>query len=60
MASGAPERMAKYDEYAIKTWGIPSAVLMENAGRNMYRLMRERYLEDRQRIVIFCGRGNNG
>jgi ADP-dependent NAD(P)H-hydrate dehydratase / NAD(P)H-hydrate epimerase len=55
-----PERMAKYDEYAIKTWGIPSAVLMENAGRNMYRLMKERYLEDKQRILIFCGRGNNG
>ena len=55
-----PERMAKYDEYAIKTWGIPSTVLMENAGRNAYRLMRERYLEDKQRIVIFCGRGNNG
>ncbi len=55
-----PERMAKYDEYAIKTWGIPSSVLMENAGRNMYRLMKERYLADKQRIVIFCGRGNNG
>ncbi|MCX5812993.1 MAG: NAD(P)H-hydrate dehydratase [Proteobacteria bacterium] len=55
-----PERMAKYDEYAIKTWGIPSAVLMENAGRNMYRLIKERYLEGKHRIVIFCGRGNNG
>jgi NAD(P)H-hydrate epimerase len=55
-----PERMAKYDEYAIKTWGIPSAVLMENAGRNMYRLIRERYLDGKRRIVIFCGRGNNG
>ncbi|MCX5804503.1 MAG: NAD(P)H-hydrate dehydratase [Proteobacteria bacterium] len=55
-----PERMAKYDEYAIKTWGIPSAVLMENAGRNMYRLMKERYLEGKHRIAIFCGRGNNG
>jgi ADP-dependent NAD(P)H-hydrate dehydratase / NAD(P)H-hydrate epimerase len=55
-----PERMAKYDEYAIKAWGIPSAVLMENAGRNMYRLMKERYLEGKRQIVIFCGRGNNG
>ena len=55
-----PERMAKYDEYAIKTWGIPSAVLMENAGRSLYRIMKERYLEGRSRIVIFCGKGNNG
>ncbi len=37
-----PERMAKYDGYAINTWGIPSTVLMENAGRNTYRLTKER------------------
>ncbi len=55
-----PERMAKYDEYAIKTWGIPSAVLMENAGRNMYRIIKERYLLGKQRLAVFCGRGNNG
>jgi len=55
-----PERMAKYDRYAIETWGIPSAVLMENAGRNTYRLMKERYLYGKKRIVIVCGRGNNG
>ena len=56
----SPERMAKYDEYAIKTWGIPSAVLMENAGRNTYRLARDRYLVPGSRVAIFCGRGNNG
>lgn len=55
-----PERMAKYDEYAIHTWGIPSAVLMENAGRNMYRLVQELYIDGKSLIVIFCGRGNNG
>lgn len=56
----SPERMAKYDEYAIKTWGIPSAVLMENAGRNTYRLMKERYLPGAGGIAVICGRGNNG
>ena len=55
-----PERMAKYDRYAIETWGIPSAVLMENAGRNTYRLIKERYLSEKKRIAIICGRGNNG
>jgi NAD(P)H-hydrate epimerase len=55
-----PERMAKYDAYAIRTWGIPSAVLMENAGRNTYRLMKDRYLAGRERLVVFCGKGNNG
>ncbi len=56
----SPQRMAQYDRYAIETWGIPSAVLMENAGRNTYRLMKEKYLKDRKRIVVICGRGNNG
>jgi ADP-dependent NAD(P)H-hydrate dehydratase / NAD(P)H-hydrate epimerase len=56
----SPERMAKYDEYAIKTWGIPSAVLMENAGRSTYRLTKERYLSPKSRLGVFCGRGNNG
>ncbi len=55
-----PERMAKYDGYAIKTWGIPSTVLMENAGRSTYRLTKKHYLEGKKRIAIFCGRGNNG
>ncbi|MBP1749873.1 MAG: carbohydrate kinase, YjeF related protein [Deltaproteobacteria bacterium] len=56
----SPQRMAKYDKYAIETWGIPSAVLMENAGRNTYRLMKENYLDGRENIAIVCGRGNNG
>jgi ADP-dependent NAD(P)H-hydrate dehydratase / NAD(P)H-hydrate epimerase len=56
----APDRMRKYDEYAIDTWGIPSAVLMENAGRSTYRLMKERYLSGRGRVAILCGKGNNG
>ena len=56
----SPQRMAKYDKFAIETWGIPSAVLMENAGRNTYRLMKEYYLDGRRNVAIICGRGNNG
>jgi NAD(P)H-hydrate epimerase len=56
----SPERMGTYDAYAIKTWGIPSAVLMENAGRSTYRLVKERYLNGKKQIAIVCGRGNNG
>ena len=55
-----PQRMAKYDGYAINTWGIPSVVLMENAGRTTYRLMKDRYLPGKKSLIIFCGRGNNG
>ncbi|MDR2017876.1 MAG: NAD(P)H-hydrate dehydratase [Syntrophobacterales bacterium] len=60
MKALSPERMAKYDEYAIRVWGIPSAVLMENAGRTTYRLAKERYLIPGSRLTVFCGRGNNG
>lgn len=57
----SPERMKKYDEYAISTWGIPSAVLMENAGRSTYRLMLETYLRrPGTRVAVMAGRGNNG
>ncbi len=56
----SPDRMARYDKYAIESWGIPSAVLMENAGRNTYRLIKKSYLANKKRIVIICGRGNNG
>ncbi len=56
----SPERMKRYDGYAINTWGIPSAVLMENAGRTTYRLMRQSYLRPGMRIAVICGPGNNG
>lgn len=52
--------MKQYDDYAINTWGIPSAVLMENAGRSTYRLLKEEYLTTGKRLAIVCGRGNNG
>lgn len=56
----SPERMARYDQYAINKWGIPSSVLMENAGRTSYRLLKDEYLSQVKRIAIVCGRGNNG
>jgi ADP-dependent NAD(P)H-hydrate dehydratase / NAD(P)H-hydrate epimerase len=56
----SPERMKRYDEYAIDTWGIPSAVLMENAGRTTYRLLKEEHLKGKKKLAICCGKGNNG
>ena len=56
----SPERMKRYDEYAVNTWGIPSAVLMENAGRSTYRLIKEEHLKGKKRLAVCCGRGNNG
>jgi len=41
--------------------GTPGAVLMENAGSRVVEFLKERFspLGD-QRIVLFCGKGNNG
>jgi NAD(P)H-hydrate epimerase len=46
------------DRRAIEEIGIPGAVLMENAGRGMAELLAQ--LGIRGRVVICCGRGNNG
>jgi NAD(P)H-hydrate epimerase len=52
--------MKQYDDYGIRKWGIPSTVLMENAGRTTYRLLKEACLRPGARVVVVCGRGNNG
>ncbi len=52
--------MKKIDAHAIKKSGIPSAVLMENAGRGCVDVL-ERYAElSGLRTLIICGKGNNG
>ncbi len=41
--------------------GIPDAVLMENAGHRVVEFLAARFAPlERQRIVILCGKGNNG
>jgi len=41
--------------------GIPGAVLMENAGKAVVALLEREFAPlDHQRVVIFCGKGNNG
>jgi NAD(P)H-hydrate epimerase len=46
------------DRRAQEEFGIPGIVLMENAGRNTAELLVS--LGVRGRVVICCGRGNNG
>ncbi|MCP4396289.1 MAG: NAD(P)H-hydrate dehydratase [bacterium] len=49
------------DRRAIEDVGIPGAVLMENAGTRVLRVMQERYPDlKNRRILIACGKGNNG
>src|SRR5476649_2311744 len=54
-------QMKEADRRTIDDIGIPSLVLMENAGRQVVAAMEAMYddLADRQ-VAILCGRGNNG
>ncbi|MGH9434572.1 MAG: NAD(P)H-hydrate dehydratase [Terriglobia bacterium] len=54
-------QMQEIDRLTTTEYGIPSIVLMENAGAGVVRFIAERYGPlDRRKIVIVCGRGNNG
>src|SRR5258708_31010531 len=52
-------QMRDADRRTIEEIGLPGAVLMENAGAAVARVLRDRYPHAR-RPLILCGRGNNG
>jgi len=54
-------QMREADRFTIEDIGIPSLVLMENAGRQVVAAMEAAY-ESRLsgRVAVLCGRGNNG
>src|SRR5262249_6738255 len=47
------------DRRASEEFGVPGVVLMENAGRGVAVQMRK-YNPKRRRVVVCCGKGNNG
>lgn len=52
-----------FDKFAQEKLGVPSIVLMENAGRSVAEValkMIRRRRRQRRRICIVCGVGNNG
>jgi ADP-dependent NAD(P)H-hydrate dehydratase / NAD(P)H-hydrate epimerase len=54
-------QMREADRRTIEEIGIPSLVLMENAGRQVVAAMESSYADILERqIAILCGRGNNG
>lgn len=53
------EQVRELDRRASERFGVPSIVLMENAGRGCAELLM-RLNPDRQPTVILCGPGNNG
>ncbi|MGM0441960.1 MAG: NAD(P)H-hydrate epimerase [Elusimicrobiota bacterium] len=55
------EQMKKLDKKTIKEFGIPSVVLMENAGREVANVAVDMFSGDKsKKIVCICGKGNNG
>jgi len=52
--------MSEVDRATIAR-GLPGLILMENAGARVYELLAHRYSPlAQQRIVVLCGKGNNG
>jgi len=55
------EQMRELDQATIETIGIPGIVLMENAGRGTAEYIARAFPDTaRRRIIVLCGRGNNG
>jgi ADP-dependent NAD(P)H-hydrate dehydratase / NAD(P)H-hydrate epimerase len=54
-----PEEVRDLDSRAIRELGLPGIALMECAGTEAARALRERY-GDGVRVSVLCGPGNNG
>ncbi len=54
-------QMRSIDRRATRAFGLPEIVLMENAGSQLFAFLRQAY-EDLavRRILLLCGKGNNG
>ncbi|MGH9258031.1 MAG: NAD(P)H-hydrate dehydratase [Vicinamibacterales bacterium] len=54
-------QMREADRFTIEDIGIPSLVLMENAGRQVVSAIEVAYESQLEgRVAVLCGRGNNG
>jgi ADP-dependent NAD(P)H-hydrate dehydratase / NAD(P)H-hydrate epimerase len=57
----SPEQIREVDRLTTEKYGIPSLILMENAGMRVTEVLEDRFenLEELT-IAILCGKGNNG
>jgi ADP-dependent NAD(P)H-hydrate dehydratase / NAD(P)H-hydrate epimerase len=53
-------QMRQLDQQTIEEIGVPSVVLMENAGRTTYQILRQEFPDLDAPVVVLAGRGNNG
>src|SRR5271154_2365304 len=55
-----PAQMGAVDKATIES-GIPGIILMENAAHRCVEYLQEKFAPlEAQRIVVVCGKGNNG
>ncbi len=55
------KQVRKLDQLAIESYGIPSLDLMEAAGRGAFEFLEQVYpLLKKSRVLVVCGKGNNG
>lgn len=54
------EQMIEVDRLMIEQYGINLLQMMENAGRVLAQLARERFLGNADRVIVFAGTGGNG
>lgn len=54
------EQIRAFDRCAIEECGVPSLVLMENAGRGAAEIVAQRAADRGGPVRIVCGPGNNG
>jgi ADP-dependent NAD(P)H-hydrate dehydratase / NAD(P)H-hydrate epimerase len=52
-------QVREIDSFAIEKIGMPGVLLMENASREIYNIIRE-YISYPEKIGFVCGKGNNG
>lgn len=53
-------QMRQLDQQTIEETGIPAIVLMENAGRTTFQILRREFPQVDDPVVVLAGRGNNG
>src|SRR4249920_2717634 len=56
-----PEQLREVDRLSTEQYGIPSLILMENAGMRVTEVLEDRFENlDELTIAVLCGKGNNG
>src|SRR5256712_13745811 len=56
-----PEQLREVDRLSTEKYGIPSLILMENAGMRVAEVLENEFEDlDQLTVAILCGKGNNG